>query len=76
MFSPKVSFLYPPSTAPYPLLGCGSIDDSILVQDVVFEGYDETSCADDAVRCYTDRIMDSRTSAEGVEVTDGGAFDT
>ena len=76
MFSPEVGLLYPPSTAPYPLFCCGSINDSILIQDVVFEGYDETPCANDTVRCYADCIVNSRTSAEGVEVTDGGAFDT
>ena len=76
MFSPEVGFLYPPSAAPYSLFCCGSINDSILVQDVVFEGYDEASCADDTVRCYANCVMDSRTSAEGVKVTDGGAFDT
>jgi hypothetical protein len=72
----QIRLLHPSTPAPYAPLGGRSINDSVLVQQLVVRGHHEAARADNAIRRYPHSVMHARARRDGVEVAHARRFDT
>lgn len=57
MFAAQISFLQFASTTPYPPLRRWSIDNCVLIQDLILSWHYETSRSNHTIRGYSQRMM-------------------
>ena len=73
---PKIRLLHPPTPAPYPPLRGRSINNSVLVQDLIVRRHDETTRANDAIRRNPYSMVHARSRRDRVEVAHARRFDS
>lgn len=59
MFPPQIHLLHLPSATPFPPFSFGSINDSVIVEDFVFDRNDQAPNTNHTVVGYPDSMMDS-----------------
>ena len=75
VFPAEIRLLQPPTPAPDAPLGRGSINDRVLVQDLIIRGHHEASCTDNTVRGNPHSVVHARARRDRVEVAHARRFD-